>query len=49
MPLEARQTEEDALVNFDCGVFMRGLPHEWHPLADIPDLAIDANFDKRNR
>ena len=26
-------------VGFDCGVVMRGIPHEWHELADVPELA----------
>jgi hypothetical protein len=27
-------------IDFDCGLLMRGLPHEWHQLTDIPELAI---------
>jgi hypothetical protein len=27
-------------VEFDCGLLMRGLPHEWHELTDIPELAV---------
>jgi uncharacterized protein YqjF (DUF2071 family) len=26
-------------VEFDCGLAMRGLPHEWHELEDVPELA----------
>jgi hypothetical protein len=26
-------------VGFDCGVLMRGIPHEWHALRDVPELA----------
>jgi hypothetical protein len=26
-------------IEFDCGLLMRGLPHEWHQLTDIPELA----------
>lgn len=26
-------------VQFDCGVLMRGLPHEWHELDEVPELA----------
>jgi hypothetical protein len=25
-------------VDFDCGLLMRGIPHEWHQLTDIPEL-----------
>jgi hypothetical protein len=28
-------------VEFDCGLLMRGLPHEWHQLTDIPELAVN--------
>lgn len=28
-------------IELDCGLLMRGLPHEWHQLADIPELAIN--------
>jgi hypothetical protein len=28
-------------LTFDCGLLMRGLPHEWHQLTDVPELAID--------
>lgn len=27
-------------LDFDCGLLMRGLPHEWHQLSDIPELAV---------
>jgi len=27
-------------VEFDCGLLMRGLPHEWHEIHDIPELAV---------
>ena len=27
-------------LEFDCGLLMRGLPHEWHQLTDIPELAV---------
>jgi Uncharacterized conserved protein (COG2071) len=26
-------------IEFDCGLLMRGLPHEWHQLTEIPELA----------
>ena len=26
-------------VTFDCGLVMRGIPHEWHELQEIPELA----------
>jgi Uncharacterized conserved protein (COG2071) len=26
-------------VEFDCGLIMRGLPHEWHEIKDIPEMA----------
>ena len=26
-------------VEFDCGLIMRGLPHEWHELREIPEIA----------
>lgn len=26
-------------VAFDCGLMMRGIPHEWHELDDVPELA----------
>lgn len=26
-------------IEFDSGLLMRGLPHEWHQLTDIPELA----------
>ena len=26
-------------VTFDCGLLMRGIPHEWHELQEIPELA----------
>ncbi len=26
-------------VEFDSGVLMRGLPHEWHQITDVPELA----------
>lgn len=26
-------------VQFDCGLAMRGLPHEWHEIEDVPELA----------
>jgi hypothetical protein len=28
-------------LEFDCGLLMRGLPHEWHQLNDIPELAVN--------
>ena len=28
-------------IDFDCGLLMRGLPHEWHQLTDIPELAAN--------
>lgn len=29
-------------IEFDCGLLMRGLPHEWHQITDIPELATNA-------
>jgi len=29
-------------LEFDCGLLMRGIPHEWHQLTDIPELAVNA-------
>jgi hypothetical protein len=29
-------------LDFDCGLLMRGIPHEWHQLTDIPELTVDA-------
>jgi hypothetical protein len=29
-------------LDFDCGLLMRGIPHEWHQLADIPELTVNA-------
>lgn len=26
-------------VEFDCALVMRGVPHEWHELSDVPELA----------
>jgi len=26
-------------IEFDCCLLMRGLPHEWHQLTEIPELA----------
>lgn len=26
-------------IEFDCALLMRGIPHEWHELSDIPELA----------
>jgi Uncharacterized conserved protein (COG2071) len=28
-------------VEFDCGLLMQGLPHEWHQITDVPELATD--------
>jgi len=28
-----------ATVEFDCGLLMRGLPHEWHELNSVPEFA----------
>ena len=28
-------------IEFDCGLLMRGLPHEWHQITDIPELATN--------
>jgi hypothetical protein len=28
-----------ASAQFDCGLLMRGLPHEWHALDEVPELA----------
>lgn len=30
-------------INFDCGLLMRGIPHEWHEISDIPELAGSMN------
>jgi Uncharacterized conserved protein (COG2071) len=27
------------LVDFDCALLMRGIPHEWHEMAHVPELA----------
>ncbi len=27
-------------LEFDCGLLMRGIPHEWHQLKDIPEVAV---------
>lgn len=27
-------------VAFECGLLMRGLPHQWHQITDIPELAV---------
>jgi hypothetical protein len=27
------------LVHFDCALLMRGVPHEWHEISEIPELA----------
>lgn len=26
-------------VHFDCALMMRGIPHEWHEISDVPELA----------
>ena len=26
-------------VQFDCALLMRGIPHEWHEVSDVPELA----------
>jgi hypothetical protein len=26
-------------IRFDCALLMRGVPHEWHEITDIPELA----------
>jgi hypothetical protein len=28
-------------VEFDCGLLMRGVPHEFHELTDVPELAVN--------
>jgi Uncharacterized conserved protein (COG2071) len=28
-------------VEFNCGLLMRGLPHEWHQITDVPELATN--------
>jgi hypothetical protein len=28
-------------IGFDCGLLMRGLPHEWHQITDVPELATN--------
>jgi hypothetical protein len=30
-------------IEFDSGMLMRGLPHEWHQLTDVPELAAVAS------
>jgi hypothetical protein len=30
-------------IEFDSGLLMRGLPHEWHQLTDIPELAVNTH------
>jgi hypothetical protein len=27
------------LMHFDCGLLMRGIPHEWHEISQVPELA----------
>ena len=27
------------LIHFDCALLMRGIPHEWHEISDVPELA----------
>jgi hypothetical protein len=34
------QSFPEGSIDFDCGLLMRGLPHEWHKLTDIPELAM---------
>ena len=29
-------------VEFDCGMMLRGVPHEWHEIVDVPRLETDA-------
>jgi len=29
-------------LEFDCGLLMRGIQHEWHELTEIPELAVHA-------
>jgi len=31
-------------IEFDCALLMRGVPHEWHQIADIPELATNTAF-----
>ncbi len=31
-------------IEFDCALLMRGVPHEWHQIVDIPELATSAAF-----
>jgi hypothetical protein len=26
-------------AQFDCALLMRGIPHEWHEISDVPELA----------
>jgi hypothetical protein len=26
-------------MHFDCGLLMRGIPHEWHEISQVPELA----------
>jgi len=26
-------------ITFDCGLLMRGIPHEWHEISQVPELA----------
>ena len=25
-------------IHFDCALLMRGIPHEWHEISDVPEL-----------
>lgn len=27
-------------IEFDCGLIMRGIPHEWHQITKVPELAV---------
>jgi uncharacterized protein DUF2071 len=31
-------------VEFDCGLIMRAVPHEWHEIREVPDLEAVSNF-----
>jgi len=34
-------------VEFDCALLMRGIPHDWHPLSDVPGLESVAAGKRR--
>jgi hypothetical protein len=36
---EDRERFPSNTVQFDCALMMRGIPHEWHEISDVPELA----------